>query len=116
MHTDDKKEQFVVLRAEGFSFDKIAAQLKVSKPTLIEWSRQLARDIRNLKATKVDALREQFLVTKEEKLKRLRSTLAKINDEIDKRDFSDVPTVKLLELEGQLMADYNKQFIFSKLW
>jgi len=37
------KEEFLVLRAQGQSFEKIAKQLKVSKQTLINWSRDKRR-------------------------------------------------------------------------
>jgi orotate phosphoribosyltransferase-like protein len=32
-------ERFIGLRAQGWSFARIAAELDVSKPTLIHWSR-----------------------------------------------------------------------------
>jgi len=42
------KERFLALRAQGLSFEKIARQLKVSKQTLINWSREFRYEISNL--------------------------------------------------------------------
>lgn len=50
MKDQETKERFVELRAKGWSFDRIARELKVSKQTLINWSRELALQIGNLKA------------------------------------------------------------------
>ena len=36
----ETQNRFVGLRAEGWSFDRIAQELGVSKPTLIDWSRK----------------------------------------------------------------------------
>lgn len=35
----DKQQQFIELRAKGNSFDNIVKKLKVSKGTLISWSK-----------------------------------------------------------------------------
>ena len=42
------KEEFLVLRVQGLSFEKIAGQLKVSKQTLINWSREFRYEISNI--------------------------------------------------------------------
>ncbi len=109
MHSDDKKTKFIELRADGLSFEKIAAKIKVSKPTLIKWSRELATDIRNSKAMRVDTLREEYLINKEEKLKRLKSNLQKVTDALEKRNLTDVPTLKLFELEELLIKQLNSE-------
>ena len=40
---------FIALRAAGLSYKKIANQLKVSKPTLIKWSRELSNQPKRIK-------------------------------------------------------------------
>jgi orotate phosphoribosyltransferase-like protein len=50
------KEQFVELRARGWSFDRIAKELKVSKQTLINWSRELVLEISNRRAIERESL------------------------------------------------------------
>ena len=50
MMDEATKHQFIECRASGMSFDRIAEKLKVSKPTLINWSRDSSLEIQNLKA------------------------------------------------------------------
>jgi orotate phosphoribosyltransferase-like protein len=50
------KGRFVELRARGWSFDRVAKELKVSKQALINWSRELALEIRNRRAIEHEAL------------------------------------------------------------
>jgi transposase len=42
------RERFMELRAKGHSFDKISEELKVSKPTLIQWRKDLEKQIAKL--------------------------------------------------------------------
>lgn len=36
MEMNSKQREFILFRADGISFDKIATKLKTSKPTLIQ--------------------------------------------------------------------------------
>ena len=40
MHDEKTVERFVELRSQGWPFTRLAAELQVSKPTLINWSRK----------------------------------------------------------------------------
>lgn len=53
--TLDEKQQFIELRAKGYSFQKISDELRISKPTLIEWAKDMAtsRDIRNYRTMRL---------------------------------------------------------------
>jgi len=41
MKDQQTKEKFIELRAKGLSFDKISRELRISKQTLINWSKKL---------------------------------------------------------------------------
>ena len=43
--TTEEIEKFIELRAQGFSFDKIAEEIGTSKPTLLKWSSQYGREL-----------------------------------------------------------------------
>ena len=45
---NDKKDQFVELRAKSNSYDSIAKKIGVSRGTLINWSHDLQLDIKKL--------------------------------------------------------------------
>ena len=46
MQLNNKQMEFITLRADGLSFDKIAKQLKISKATLIQWSKLFEDNIK----------------------------------------------------------------------
>lgn len=68
MKDQETRERFVELRAEGWSFDRIAQELKASKQTLVNWGKELALEISNLKAIELEALREKFYLLKSQKV------------------------------------------------
>jgi len=98
MKDQETKNRFIELRAKGLSFDKISKELKVSKQTLIDWSRDLQEEITNLKAIELEALQEKYFLTKEKRIELFGERLKAIAEELDKRDLKDVSTEKLIEL------------------
>jgi IS30 family transposase len=99
------KERFIELRAQGWSFDKIAKELGKAKQTLIDWSKELQDEIANRKALELETLYEKYYLLKEHRLETFGGLLGKLKDEVAKRDLSDLPTDKLLEL----FLKYNTQ-------
>jgi len=98
METNEKKEKFIQLRAKGYSFDKIAKKLQMSKQTLINWNKELEEEISNFKAMELELLYEKYYLTREQRLQTFGQMLSKLKDEIDIRNLSEIPTDKLLEL------------------
>ena len=94
----ETKEKFIELRAKGWSFDKIAKEIGKAKQTLIDWSKELQDEIANRKAIELEALYETYYLLKEAKIKKYGSILSKMTNELEDRDFSNVPTGRLLEL------------------
>ena len=92
------KEKFIELRAKGYSFDKIAKQTGKAKQTLIDWSRELQEEVANRKALELESLYERFYLLKEQRVESFGSLLLRIREELEKRDLSDIPTDKLLEI------------------
>ena len=98
METNEKKEKFIQLRAKGYSFDKIAKKLQMSKQTLIDWNKELEEEISNFKAMELELLYEKYYLTREQRLQTFGQMLSRIKDEIDIRNLSEIPTDKLLDL------------------
>ncbi len=129
MKTMNEKERFIELRAAGHSYESIAAQLGVSKQTLITWSRELQKEIANARALRLDALYEQYAVAKAKRIEILGERFQAIVRELDKRDLSEVPTVTLYKLALEyadrlkaeaepviLMGDYTLKSRDPVLW
>lgn len=98
MELTETKQKFIELRAQGLSFDKIAKELNKSKQTLIDWSRDFSGEIANLKAVELEGIYQKYYLLKENRLQTLGTMLNKIKDEVETREFTDVPTEKLLDL------------------
>ena len=79
MKDQKTKERFVELRAQGWSFDRIASKLDVSKNTLIGWSENLELEIQNAKQIQLDRLREMHLLTKCAKIEAFGKQLKRIS-------------------------------------
>jgi transcriptional regulator with XRE-family HTH domain len=98
MKTQEEIHKFVQLRAQGLSFDKIAKKLKISKPTLIKWSKKYALEIANLRAERLEALREEYCLSVEAKVRMWGQIVNHIIDQIERRSLRNVTTDKLLDM------------------
>jgi transcriptional regulator len=98
MKDKSTKEKFVELRAQGMSFSKIADELKTSHQTLINWSKEFAEEIANLKAFIAEEVQEKYNLQKESRHQQFGELYSKVHDELKKRDFSDISTDKLFTL------------------
>lgn len=105
----NKQEQFIELRAKGMSFAKISEQLGISKPTLIKLSREFKIDIDNMRRIEQEALREKYLISKEKQLEQLVNHFEKVQQELAKRDLSDIPTERLFNLNDKLLQEMNSE-------
>ena len=98
MENHKTKEQFIQLRAQGVSYSNISKEIGKSKQTLIDWGKELEEEIRHLKAIELEAIYEKYFLLKEARLQSFGIVTQRIRQEIESRDFSDIPTEKLLDL------------------
>lgn len=98
--TLDDKQQFIELRAKGYSYQKIADELGVSKPTLMDWSKddQTSKDIHNQRTLLIDELQEKYAMTKRHRIAVFGEVLNRAKEELDKRDLSEMSTDKLITM------------------
>ena len=110
MKSDEIKLRFVEMRAEGQSFAAIAAELHISKGTCSAWEKELAAEIKRLRQEALNALFEEYAMHKEARIKRLGSTLEKIEAAIDAADLGSVAPEKLLELKLKYAEALKKEY------
>lgn len=96
------KERFIELRAQDWSFDRIASKIDVSKPTLIKWHNEFEREIANLKFAQFESLLEQFGLVKQKRVEMIAELLQKAQDELQQRELSDLSTKQLLDMMRSL--------------
>jgi transposase len=109
LRSQKTKEQFIELRAENVSFDKIAKELNVSKSTLIAWAKECDLDIQNLRAIAQETLNEQYKIGQQYRLEMWSEQLEAVRAELKKRGLGDIPTQKLIELLDTLTEKLKKE-------
>ena len=96
--TFEQMQQFIELRTQNVSYERIAKQIKVSKTTLINWAKDCEQEIQNRRAITYEALNEQYKVGQQHRLQMWSEQLEAVRAELKRRGLGDVPTTKLVEL------------------
>ena len=107
MITETQKNQIAELRAVGTSFQKIATELKISKPTIIQAAKEMEFFIINMRNIEIEALMEKLELTHRHRLETLSKMLEKIRTDILSRDLSNIPADKLIELYMKIETNYS---------
>lgn len=107
----EQQQEFIELRAKGWSYRKIAKRLKVSTSTLTNWAKAFEQEIASLKAIELEALQETYYMAKESRIRTLGAQLKSIRAELGKRDLSEVSTEKLLELLLKVWAELKEEYV-----
>lgn len=94
----ETKDRFVELRASGRSFASISKEIGVAKSTLISWSREMQNSIANLRQLHLDAVREKHRLGIERRMEIFGNQMNAVEDEIAKRDLSELPTSRLYDI------------------
>jgi hypothetical protein len=98
------QNQFIRLRALGYSFDDIARKIEVSKPTLIKWSKTFQSDIEaNVKQFDAQLL-DELKIARKYRLAIIAQQFHAISEEISKRDFCELSLDKLLKAQTSLIS------------
>ncbi len=105
MHTEETRDKFIELRAQGWSLRHLARELFVSQRTLVDWNRECAAEIQAFRAVELEAAREKFLASHEEEVNRLARLHKDVEDELANRNLRTVPTEKLFRVAAELRQE-----------
>jgi len=120
--TTDEIERFIELRAKGLSYDKIASEIGTSKPTLLKWASDYAREIEVSQYFELNCILAQYEVMRRDRVEVVSETLHMALTELRARaqagNFADMTTDKLvnvcLVLENRLERETgSKRLEFS---
>lgn len=100
--TTEEIEKFIELRAGGLSYDKIAEQTGISKPTLLKWNRDYGKELEMAQYFELQNLLAQYGVMRKNRVEAVSELLSSALGELKKRAGSDslsrLPTDKLVSL------------------
>jgi hypothetical protein len=102
MKDQETIQKFVELRSQGWTYTQLMAELSVSKPTLINWSRKFQFQIQNLRAIELEALATKWLSPVTDRVNGLGQQLQKVETELAGREVKDLSTTQLYVLARQL--------------
>ena len=83
--TIEDKSKFIELRALGYSFDKIAEETGISKPTLIKWQVAYASELEEARYTEIESIFHQYHVMRKNRVETQARLLQAVNEELEKR-------------------------------
>lgn len=102
MHDEKTVQRFIELRAQGRTYVQLMAELGVSKPTLIAWSRKHQFQIQNLRAIELEAVADQWLDSIANRVRGLGEQLRQVEAELSTRAVKDLSTTQLYALARSL--------------
>ena len=92
------KERFIELRGQGLPLARIAAEINVSKPTLINWEHDFREEIDNAQAMELEAMYDKYFLSVRKKVEFFGDVLNRIQGELETRDLSTISTEKLFAM------------------
>lgn len=109
----EKKIEFIKLRAEGKSYSIISDTIHISKSTCTAWERELKEAIASFKQEQLNELYNAYYMTKEARIKKLGDTLNRINTALDGVDISQIPPEKLLDFKLKYIEALKEEYTGS---
>ena len=109
MKDQETVQKFIDLRAQGWSFARIATELGVAKSTLTEWSRKFRFEINNRRAIELDDLLDRSLGSVQSRVAALSEKLAWTENELRQRSLTDVSTQQLYAIAASLRRQIERE-------
>ena len=117
--TTAEVEQFIELRAKGYSFDRIAEETGTSKPTLLKWNSQYSRELEQAQYFELHSLLAQYGLMRRNRVEAYSELLGRALEELKRRASNEsldrLPTDKLLALVLSLEQRVEREVNSKKL-
>ena len=105
---NDKQQKFILLRADGKSFDAIAKDLKVSKSQLIQWSKLLENEIKDIQFDNLIKIKEAYSNSKVKRYEALLKQLDFIESGILKADLTKATIKDLFTIKNDIINQIDR--------
>ncbi len=114
MLINEKQQMFLNLRVlDGKSFDAISEEIDVPVHVLKEWSVVLIDNMEEMRADEIDRISSQSGMTSIQHYRNLADIYKRLKEELDKRDFSGLPTDKLYYLFNDVHERFSQSMEMS---
>lgn len=109
-----QKRQFIKLRAQGASYEKIIKAMHISRETCQKLKHELADEIDEAKQEELKSLADEFHMVRTARIRATGKLLQKLDAAIDEADFSKVTADKLLALRLQYVEALQKELAIPR--
>ena len=106
----EKKTQFILLRSRGNSFDSIVKAIGVSKPTLIKWSREFAKEIEEYEEVFISELLECHNLSIKKQMELFRKRLDTVQSRLNEKTMTNMGTTELINTEIKYLKAWNNTY------
>ncbi len=100
---DAKQREFILLRADGLSYDKIALKLKATKGTLIQWSKLFEDEIKDIQFQSFLQIKETYSYNQKSKYEMMLKQLDKIDNAILEADLTATQIKDLFTIKNNIL-------------
>lgn len=115
----EEKQKFVQLRAVGMSFDRIAQETGISKPTLLKFQAELKEEIQEQQYYELENIVNHFSVERRNRFQAMACLLSRALQELrniaESQALESMPVEKLVQLvltlERRLEIDTKKELL-----
>lgn len=114
MQPQEKKDQYILMRAEGKSYSTIAKALGIGKGTCAAWEKELQEEIAARKAEQLEALYEAYFMTRKARIEKLGETLKQIDGALSNVSLDDLPPEKLLDMKLKYSEALKAEYIYTE--
>jgi hypothetical protein len=108
MEMTAKQREFILLRADGLSFDKLATKLKASKSVLIQWSKLFEEQIKEIQFEAFIRIKELHSFNTQKRYNTLLEQLEIIDDGIKGSDLSKSTVKDLFTIKNDILMQLDR--------
>ncbi|HMJ65195.1 MAG TPA: hypothetical protein VK615_07570 [Candidatus Binatia bacterium] len=112
-HTEQTKLQFIELRAQEKTLEEISITLDVCKRTLIDWNREFADDIADLREVERESLRRKLFGATCDWMKNELDHYKRLDQDLERRKFKYSPTESVFRMRAESRKTIEK-FLFAE--
>jgi transposase len=105
MSSRQKRRRLIELRGQGVSYAKIAKEIGSAKTTVIRWSLELDVHINNAQTIEFEGLMEEYLATREHRIKALGTQLNNVTQALVECDYSKETPHRLTEIQSRITKE-----------
>ena len=114
MYDNATKDKFIELRAAGWSYTRIAEELKIDRKTVFRWNRLFGARIENYRQLHLEDLQQKLMGSHLQRFSELVEEYQRYHNALKARNPDRIPQHTLFHMTSRLRDRIEKQMIAPK--